>query len=116
MQKNPLHLEVESAIYSITCHDFDLSKKKFYLYGVKVLFYILLAFAVPFALVLVYAVGYAFYLIATSKDKSPEIQAKIADLKQRKADKKAAKEAAKRAKPAIYLRNRRGGFLTSWMD
>ncbi len=37
------------------------------------------------------------------------------NLKERKAEKKATKE-AKRAKSAIYLRNRRGGFLTSWMN
>ncbi len=82
----------------------------------KVLFYILLAFATPFILLLLGAVGYAFYLIATGKDKSPEVQSKIADLKKRKAEKKALKEAVKKAKPAMNIKYRRGSFLTSWMN
>ena len=77
------------------------------------LLYILLAFAIPFALVLVYAVGYACYLIATGKDKSPEIQAKIADLKQRKAKKN---KANKIAHSESFPIDKSSAFLPSWWD
>ena len=43
----------------------------------KILLYILIAFMTPFALVYLYALGYAFYLMITGKDKTPDIQHKM---------------------------------------
>lgn len=44
----------------------------------KILLYILLAFLLPFALVFLYALGKAFYLMIIGKDKTHELQYKIA--------------------------------------
>ena len=74
----------------------------------KTLLYILLIVASPFVIFVLIGVGYAIYLSVTGKDKSPEIQKKIADLKERKAKKKTLKRAKKDA------RNRRFAPIPYW--
>jgi hypothetical protein len=80
---------------------------------VKTLLYILLIVASPFVIFVLIGVGYAVYLSVTGKDKSPEIQKKIADLKERKAKKKKVNKIAHSENFPI---NNSSAFLPSWWD